>query len=142
MQTVGRPPGRRRAIALILLVTHLAGCTQWAPVTQPLPETIEKNPKADVRITLQDGKRLELSHVRLVPDSIIGLNLVGSSESGVPEPWDEPDTVAVALADISRMEIEKGAGSAPAIIAGVVLLVVIGAVVVNQSLENSDNIIF
>ena len=129
---------KHRLAAFLLLSIHLSGCTQWAPVTQPIPEAVEKHPKADIRITLQDGKQIELGHVRLVPDSLIGLNLVGSSESGVPEPWDKPDTVAVALADISRMELQKGSGAATGIIAGVVLLAVIVGVVVSQAIENSD----
>jgi len=127
-----------RAVSVFLLAVHVTGCTQWTPVTQPFPEAVRKSPKAEVRITLLDGSQVELGHLRIVSDSLIGINLVGSSESGVPEPWNKPDTVEVALADISRMEIEKGSGSAPAIIVGVVLLAVVVAVVADQAVENSD----
>ena len=66
------------------------------------------------------------------------MSLIGPSKSGVLEPWDQPDTVAVALVDIRRVEIEKGPGGAAGIVAGVVLLVVIAAVAVNQAVANSD----
>jgi len=129
---------RRQTIAAILLGIHLAGCTRWAPVTQPIPEALERHPRASVRLTLESGKRLELNNIRIVSDSLYGVSLIGPSESGVLEPWDKPDSVVVALADIRRMEIEKGSGAAAGIMAGVVLLVVIAVVAVHQAVENSD----
>lgn len=138
MFAVRLAPGRRRAMASVLLGLHLAGCTRWAPVSQPIPEVLEAHPRAGVRLTLDDGKRLELKHIRILSDSLVGVSLIGPSESGVLEPWDKPDTVAVALADIRRMEVEQGTGAAAGIVAGVILLVVIAAVAVSQALDNSD----
>ena len=129
-----RPP----AIASILLAVQIAGCARWAPVTQPIPEAVEKHPRAEARVTLQDGTRWELSHLRIVGDSLAGYHVIVSSASGVPEPWDRGDTVAVALADISRMEIQKPAASRPALAAGALLLAVIAVVAISQAVNNSD----
>ena len=131
-------PRSRRVLAATLLAIQLAGCSQWVPAAQPVPETVEKHPKALVRLTLCDGRQVKLAQPRMISDSVLGLDPVRTRRAGARGPTGQQDTVEVALVDISRMEIEKGSRSAPAIIAGVVLLAVVAAVVADQAVENSD----
>jgi hypothetical protein len=102
------------------------------------PKAIEKHSRASVRLAVESGKPLELKHIRVASDSLVGVNLIGPSKRGMPKPRDRLDTVAVALTDISRMGIETVLGTAAGILGGVALLVVIVVVAVSQAADEAD----
>jgi ferric-dicitrate binding protein FerR (iron transport regulator) len=63
---------RQRACArmLLLLLCATTGCTGWRQVAVS-PEALGAEPQ-EVRVTLPDGTRLELSAARIANDSIYG----------------------------------------------------------------------
>jgi len=77
-----------RFLAAIVLVTALFGCATWKPTriasrAHDLPDPI--------RVTLADGRQVELARPHAEGDSLRGLG-----RKGVP--------VAIALADVKRVE--------------------------------------
>lgn len=92
--------------AVALLCTALMACHAW----QPMPPAIEQNsiPKgSSVRLQKRDGARLELYRAQLKPDSLIG-------RAG-------DQRIAVAMSDISKLELAKFSGdrTAVAVVLGV-----------------------
>jgi hypothetical protein len=71
-----RTPARsaaRQALAVLLLVMYLPGCTFWQATTTPLPElTGPPNPAPALRITTTDGERVEVQEPRVHLDTLIG----------------------------------------------------------------------
>ena len=91
----------RGLVSAALLVAWLPGCTGWQTLatTQPVP----KQEQQRLRVTLLDGRRLELDKTSVVGDSLIGFTPGdGLTESG----WvkRQPARTAVLLAEIVKME--------------------------------------
>ena len=89
----------RRAIASILLMSFpSSACTRWR-LEQPAPQSASK-----LRVTLADGRRLELHNAQLIGDSVVGLELPttqGKLASAVPV------RRAFAVAELNRIERRK-----------------------------------
>ena len=121
------PRAPRRAIALVLMSLIAGGCTSWqtAQVTpQVLVET--EHPK-QVRITAQDDHRQIVRGPRIASDTLRGLR-----------GWQGKDSVAVALRDLTRMEVSRySPGRTTGLVVGMVVVVggLIAAFVAMQSID-------
>lgn len=60
-----------RATAMILLAVFTSSaCYSWRPTMRPVPQVIEENPRAVLRITRDDGRSTKLHSVRVTGDSL------------------------------------------------------------------------
>ena len=50
----------------------LSGCSQWQPVTTPLPQHVASRPQS-IRLTLTTGERIELDAPQVLLDSVVGV---------------------------------------------------------------------
>jgi hypothetical protein len=121
----------RKLTALAMTALLLAGCSTWrlqgqAPAT--VVSTSKKPP--DVRVTLQDGSKLEVHRAIVEGDSLVGIAPDPKTEA---KAWDVPRTptsypgeagrVAFALSDIRAIEIRAFSGKKT-------VLVIVGTYVV------------
>ncbi len=116
----------RKLVSALLLLAYLPACTSFQATSQPLteltapPKTVKK-----ARITTTSGARIELGNLRVANDTLYG-------EPEVPRP--EPGPIAIALADITTVEVRKADGMGTAIlVGGIVLVIVVGAVSYSNS---------
>ena len=88
---------RRRRISAFLLFVFLFGCTSWhpEPVT-PRAFFTDKEPLR-VRVTLADGRRVELDSARLRGDSVVGTS--------------SREPVQIALTDIREVATSRSSTS-------------------------------
>jgi hypothetical protein len=108
---------RRFPTPLLAVALALAACTTWRPQTAPAPEVIAAHGNASVRIVRRDQSTIELRHPQVVGDSIVG------------EAGDPPRRVAVATADVERVDVRKvSAARTGGLSVGVLLVVAIVAV--------------
>ena len=120
-----RSPGRRCLIGLTLVsLAFDAGCHSWRrkPIAPP-EQVLAKSP--DVRVTLADGRKLELSKARLSGDSIVGLvRFFNGRMAPAGAPVDQ----------IVRLEVrEFSTGKTLLLAAGVTAVVVVAAALVASS---------
>jgi hypothetical protein len=74
-------------------------------------------PKNEVRVTARDGRRVELSGVTVAADTLRGLELRRSGR----------DTVAVAIADVTKVEVLRhSAGRTVLAVVGVSAIALVG----------------
>jgi hypothetical protein len=109
------------ALGLTLLST---ACSSWHPQSQPAPEVLATNEGRAVRVLLQDGSSLQLTHARMLGDTLAGYSVSGG------------DTTQWRLApdDIRGLEVRKSdSGTTAAAVIGVgALLVGVGLIAVNS----------
>jgi hypothetical protein len=86
---------RSFSLLLIAAALPLSACTSWRPQTAPAPEVIAAHGEGSVRIVRRDQSTIELRHPQVVGDSIVG------------EAGDPPRRVAVATADVQRVDVRK-----------------------------------
>ena len=124
----------RRIVSALLLAVYLTACAHYQPTAQPLSElTAPPNPVRQVRVTLANGTRIQVTSPRVDSDTLRGTE--GYSRTSGPP-------VAIPLAAITKVEMVQPAkklstGAAIAIVvvtAGVVALLVVGA----QELDDLD----
>lgn len=72
-------PSLRHATCVALLLTQLAGCMTWRPVTGTLDQQVGADPIPRARLRLRSGDELSLEDVKVRSDSVIGYS-VGSRE--------------------------------------------------------------
>ena len=122
----------RRLTALMMTALLLGGCSTWRMQGQAPATVVSSSEKPrDFRVTLQDGRKLEVCRAILDGDS-----LVGSAPDPQPKTktWDVPGAptpqpaqavrVAVALSDIRAIEIRAfNGGKTVLLITGMVALV-------------------
>ena len=77
------------------LVCFMAACHKWAPVASPLEWTLADH-HGKVRLTLEDGQRVELESVFVARDSDFR-DIFGATRSGV----------GVPLSDVAKAEVRK-----------------------------------
>ena len=110
---------RFRRSTAVLLCGAVTACHTW----QPSPSAIQQNDLKDsrVRVHMTNGARLEMRVARLDPDSLIGR--------------DRGNRVAVALADIQRVDTAQFSsdGTAVAVVVGVVAALGLFALVIAAS---------
>jgi hypothetical protein len=98
-----KTPWRVVSLALLPLLLGSQGCRSWQVQDPPIAPHVERGPDV-VRLTLVDGRRLELLRPSVRNDSIVGTPYgVPRSPGGVPA----AASPAVALADIVRIEVRK-----------------------------------
>lgn len=95
-----------RMVAACLLPAYLLSCTGWQRVQTPASETIASHPKG-VRITVAGGRRIEVERPQILGDSLIGIETLSGQQLRDPEVVDKKPRVAVALAEISLIEVPR-----------------------------------
>lgn len=124
----------RRVVSLLLLAAYLPACAHYQPTAQPLAElTAPPDPVRQVRVTLTNGTRVQVTSPRVESDTLRGTE--GYSRTSGPP-------VAIPLTAITKVEmvqppkkLSTGAAIAIAVVtAGVVALLVVGA----QELDELD----
>ena len=86
---------QRQVAVPLLLVCFLSGCYKWS--VEPAPETLDEAPER-ARITLSDGRVIDLRSVKIRRDSVAGFAKAGAIG----------DTLQVyALEDVTRFEVRK-----------------------------------
>ena len=114
-----------RIVSLLLLAAYLPACAHYQPTAQPLSElTAPPNPVRQVRVTLANGTRIQVTSPRVDSDTLRGTE--GYSRTSGPP-------VAIPLAAITKVEMVQPAkklstGAAIAIVvvtAGLVALIVV-----------------
>jgi hypothetical protein len=83
----------RRTIALLLIPAITTSCHSWRTAEVEPRALVESEHPRDVRVTTQDNTRYVLRGPRIVEDTLRGLR--GN------------DSVAVALRDVSRVEVQR-----------------------------------
>ncbi len=84
----------RRAIALVLTPVIIAGCYSWVAVEDVAPQTVvETKHPSRIKVETNGGDRIELLDPRIAGDSLVG------DANGY--------SVAVALADVTRVETRE-----------------------------------
>lgn len=90
-----------RPAACLLLLLSLPACMQWVAREDPVPVlSAEKRPER-VRLTLGDGRRIELQNPSVTGDSVRGVNPAGDTANPTTR-W-----VALPLADVRRLEVRQ-----------------------------------
>jgi orotate phosphoribosyltransferase-like protein len=89
----------RWAALVAALLVGAAGCYHYTPQYRPLADALA-SPQDEVRVTLADSTELVLHSARAVGDSLIGWR--ASPTPGVPM-----DRVALAIADVRRVEVHR-----------------------------------
>jgi hypothetical protein len=113
----------RRVVVLGMVVVNGTGCTGWhsTGIGQPTPI---KDGKL-VRVTLRNGKRIEIAGVKVTDDSISGRRLPDRAH------------VAVAVGDVVKIEDRKlSAGNT---IGGILLLLGMTALIGLAAIASSLN---
>lgn len=107
-------PLPRRALCILLLLTHAGACSQW----KRLPGTAEDNVAAPqinrARLVMHDGSEVILRDAVIRPDSIVGKNVQTYERRAVP-------TTDVAYVDSRLGWTQRTAG-------GIAGLAVVGAI--------------
>jgi len=111
-----------RATAAILLASYLPACTGWhAQSTTPEQVLTTKHPER-VRVTRQDGFRIELLQPVIEADSVVGRDARAAGPDSLKP------RVAVALADIRTVELHQTKAAETVLLVGAVGLLVAAAI--------------
>jgi hypothetical protein len=87
----------RRVVCCLLLAAYLSACVSYQVTSQPLAElTAPPRPVNQARVTLEDGRRIQVTTPRVDGDTLRGTEGL-SRTSGPP--------VAIPLASITQVEI-------------------------------------
>jgi len=89
--------------ALALASVAATGCTSYRAVSGPLPATLMR--PQTVRVTIAYGAKIVMHSARIVGDSLVGVDPWGPTPGAGPGA--PARTVAVALADVRRVEVER-----------------------------------
>ncbi len=122
MRVFRRSKFQRHIVTPLMLVCFMAACHKWVPLASPLERTLAEH-NGKVRLTLEDGQRVELESVYVARDSVFRDMGFGATRSGV----------GVPLSDVAKAEVRK------ADVAGIVGLgvgiVLLSAVMMASCLE-------
>lgn len=119
-------------LSLLIALPYLAGCTHWVALrTEPATYDYRKETRA--RLTLQDGRRVELSHPVVVDDSLLTERQPSPTAHGGTIDWREGVSPAprVPLSDIRLVELSRPDGAATAVLiigVGVAAFAVVAAI--------------
>lgn len=88
------PSAVQRALAAVLLLAHLSGCTSWQVQGVPAAQLFADQPPKQVAVDRGDGRRIVLDGPRLSGDSIVGTV--------------KGDTTGIPLQEASRISVRRG----------------------------------
>jgi len=123
----------RRWIAVVLLALYLSACAHYQATQEPLAQlTAPPKPVRQARVTLTDGRRVQVTNPRVEADTLRGAEGYDRT-SGPP--------VAIPLADITGVEVvpRSNTGKTLLIVGGVALGVGIFAWVAHETDEYCDS---
>ncbi len=105
----------RLVVLPLMLVSFLSGCHKWVPIEPSVDVAPEAAPLEHVRLTMSDGRMLELQRAVVHEDTVFGSGSTGS--------------VAIPVDQIRTLEVRKGdtAGETGLVVA--VLIGLVGAAV-------------
>ncbi len=114
----------RNAVLPGFLAICLAGCSRWAPQSGSPQSVLAEQTPSIIRVTLKDGRKIEIAAPMVRNDSIVGL-IPGSSHAGTPlatfsAPLESVRFMAVKEHDLAR-SLSVVAGP-PALIIGSIFL--------------------
>ena len=96
MRVLRRSACQRRTVVPLLIVCFLSGCYKWS--AEPAPQTLDKAPER-ARVTLLDGRVVQLRSVEIRGDSVAGFAKAGAIG----------DTLhTYALEEVLYFEVRKG----------------------------------
>ncbi len=133
----------RRATSVVLGICFLfqvSGCTGWATQQAPPGDVLAKGKVEAVRVTRTDGTRLVVFEPTIASDTLRGF-LSQAAPDNRPQalptaaPADTSDArpaVAVALADIHRMEVHSGSGPTTVLLVAGVVVLLVGVLVMSS----------
>lgn len=102
-------PLQLRTVGTVLLVLMgLGGCTTWTASRQSLPELLEREPRAVLKVVRSDLSTHQLRSAAIVGDSLVGVRTPGNTNFAAP------------LADIRSVEVRRvSAGRTAMLVAGI-----------------------
>ena len=113
-------PGR--AIAALLLVAHLVGCTAWEPVGVGPSELVQGERPESIRVHYADGQQVVLTRPSLRNDSIVDLDPGPCSARACDRrgaaPLDGITTVEVRRVSVGRTVLNVVGGMAAVFVIG------------------------
>lgn len=108
----------KQFVTPLMLVATFAACTKWVPDTRPIP-TEQRKAASTLRLHTADGRIYTVKGAWVRADSVLG--------------WSRGHPVALAAADITKMERQKVDGVKTGVLVGVVAALVAGLIVFQQS---------
>jgi hypothetical protein len=124
----------RRGIAAVLLVLCLPACTSWRPArVSPQQLFLDGNPKA-IRVSTAAGRRLALARPWVAADTLRGYAMVRTAAHGDRAVTVEQAPTAIALADITLIEVGE---TSPAM-AALAVVRAFGAVAIVAAIATCD----
>ncbi len=122
---------QRHLVIPLMLTCFLSGCYKWS--VQPAPATLDEAPER-VRITLSDGRVVELRSLEIRGDSVVGFAKTGPSRRAGQPVWG--DTLQTyPLADVMVFEVGKTAVVRIVVISALAVAFVAGFLAFTTSLE-------
>ncbi len=127
MRVFQRSKFQRHLVIPLMLTCLLSGCYKWTPAT------VRGSPE-HARLTLDDGRVVELRSLEIRGDSVAGFAKQESRRTGQPVWSDTLQTYA--LADVTAFEVrQKDKGRTRFLVAGLVLTAVAVGLVVWAALQ-------
>ena len=99
-----------------VLALSLAACSTWRVQTGPTPEVLGSQKPRMVRLSLRSGERIQLFDAALIGDSVVGFT--------VPSRRPGAQRLAVAAADVTKVEFQKTNAVLTVVAIGVIVLAV------------------
>ncbi len=86
---------QRHIVIPLMLTCFLSACHKWVPLEAPVEQALAEH-HGKVRLTLEDGQRVEFESVFVARDSVFR-DIFGATRSGV----------GVPLSDVAKAEVRK-----------------------------------
>ena len=96
MRVFRRSKFQRHVVIPLMLACFMAACHKWVPLGSPVEQALAGH-NGKVRLTLEDGQRVELESVYVARDSVFRDMGFGATRSGVGLP----------LSDVAKVEVRK-----------------------------------
>ncbi len=124
MRAFRRSKFQRHIVIPLMLTCFLSACQKWVPLASPLERTLAEH-VGKVRLTLEDGQRVELESVFVARDSVFR-DIFGATRLGV----------GVPLSDVAKAEVRKtDVGGTVGLVVGIGAALVVGTVLCAQDPE-------
>ncbi len=116
MRVFRRSKFQRHLVVPLMLVCFMSACHKWVQLESPLEQALAEH-HGKVRLTLEDGQRVELESVFVARDSVFR-DIFGATRSGVGVPLSD-----VVKAEVRRTDVAAIVGLVvAAAAAGVVIM--------------------